>query len=110
MVHDTWWVLGIILGLTLITFITRSAFLVLGDYIPLPEAIRRGLRYAPTCALVAIVVPDLFLQNGVFLPVWSNPKVWAGVASIVAYLLWRNMLVGILSGMVALWVLRAVLA
>ncbi|MCU0951275.1 MAG: AzlD domain-containing protein, partial [Burkholderiaceae bacterium] len=40
---DTWLV---IVGLTAVTVLTRSFFLVLGDRIPLPERVQHALRYA----------------------------------------------------------------
>ncbi|MEF9996937.1 MAG: AzlD domain-containing protein, partial [Burkholderiaceae bacterium] len=36
-----------ILGLTVVTLVTRSSFLVLGDRFPLPERVQHALRYAP---------------------------------------------------------------
>lgn len=53
------YVYGAILLLTLCSVLTRAGFMLFGDYIPLPDGVRRALRYAPAAALTAIVVPDL---------------------------------------------------
>src|SRR5690606_5396990 len=42
-----------IVALAACSALTRSSFLLLGDYVPLPERVRRALRYAPAAALVA---------------------------------------------------------
>lgn len=106
MSEQPWFVYGLIAGLTVVTIVTRSAFLVLGDYIPLPEGVKRGLRYAPACALVAIVVPDLFLPGGAFVMPWSNPRLWGAFVATAAILATRNMLVAIVMGMVGFWAVR----
>ncbi|HWL74579.1 MAG TPA: AzlD domain-containing protein, partial [Burkholderiaceae bacterium] len=56
----------VVAGLTLVTILMRSSFLMLGDYLPLPARVQHGLRYAPVCALVALVTPELFLTQGAF--------------------------------------------
>ena len=54
----------VIIGLTLVTILMRSSFLMLGDYFPLPERVQHGLRYAPVCALVALVTPGTISDAG----------------------------------------------
>ena len=53
-----------IAGLAVLTLVTRNAFLVLGHRVALPERVQHALRYAPACALVALVVPEVVLQSG----------------------------------------------
>ena len=48
-----------ILGMGLVTAITRALFLIGGERMILPERVQRALRYAPAAALAAVVVPDL---------------------------------------------------
>ena len=49
------YVWSVILGLTGVTVLTRSFFLVLGDRIPLPERVQHAMRYAPACALAGVI-------------------------------------------------------
>ena len=58
-----WYILGAIACLTVVSFLTRSGYFLFGDHLPLPDGVRRALRYAPVAALTAIILPE-------FLP-WS---------------------------------------
>ncbi len=105
MSEQDWYVLGVIGALTLCSFLTRSGYFLVGDYLPLREGVRRALRYAPTAALIGIVVPELLPWRpdvGVVL------DVKALAALIAIFLYWRtgSTLFVIVGGMVAFWGLR----
>jgi branched-subunit amino acid transport protein len=91
-----------ILGLMVITFLTRGFFLLMGARVELPEAVQRAIRYAPAAALVAIVVPEIFLlKTGSAAAFdWKNPHLWGGLAAISSFLLTRSMVLTIVLGMV----------
>lgn len=57
--EGSWYVLGAILVLALCSLITRAGYMVFGDYLPLPEGVRRALRYAPAAALTGIIIPEI---------------------------------------------------
>ena len=97
-----------ILGLALVTVVTRSFFLVLGDRLPLPERVRHGLRYAPACALAALILPQLVLTDQHLDLGWLNPRLDAGVATVLVMLWTRNMLAAMSAGMACYWLLGAV--
>jgi branched-subunit amino acid transport protein len=95
-----------IVGLTLVTIVTRGAFLLVGDRISLPERVQHALRYAPACALAALVAPELVMQQGqVFFSVENFKLVGAVVAGVVM-LTTRNVLLTMGVGMVLFTVLR----
>lgn len=96
----------VIAGLTAVTLVTRSVFLVLGDRFPLPERVQHGLRYAPACALVALVAPELFLTHGVFDLSAGNLRLVAGVAAGATILATRSMIAAMVIGMAAFTLLR----
>ena len=101
---EIWAVIGV---LTVATFATRSAFWMIGQHVTLPKRVQEVLRYAPACALAAIVAPDLLLgSSGELQLAVSNPKLLAGVAAILFYLLHRNMLQTIVFGMLVFTALR----
>ena len=100
---EIWLVVG---GLTLVTILMRSSFLMLGDYFPLPERVQHGLRYAPVCALVALVTPELFLTQGAFDLSITNPKLVAGLAAAIVTLTTRSMIAAMAVGMVILTLIR----
>jgi branched-subunit amino acid transport protein len=92
----------VIIGLTLVTILMRSSFLMLGDYFPLPERVQHGLRYAPVCALVALVTPELFLTQGGFDLSITNAKLVAGLAAAIITLTTRSMIAAMAVGMLIL--------
>ena len=91
--------------LTVCSVLTRAGFMVFGDYIPLPDSVRRALRYAPAAALTAIVVPDLLPWKADVGPVFDY-KLVAAMLSIVVFLRSRSAVLVIVVGMVGLWGLR----
>lgn len=95
-----------ILGITLATFITRSGLLVLGTRARLPAGLEAALRFAPACALAAIVAPELVYTNDVLELSWRNPKLLAGVAGIAIFAASRSMIATITLGMAVFWLLR----
>lgn len=101
------YVLGAIAGITFATFATRSALLLFGSALELPPSLEAALRFAPACALAAIIVPDLLLQGGQ--PVWSleNHRLLAGAAGVLLFVAFRNTFVTILGGMAVFWALQA---
>lgn len=96
--------------LVLCTFLTRASYHLFGHRVPLSDGVRRALRYAPAAALTAIIIP-------IVLP-WSAPdsmatvidqRLFAAVFAIWLFKKTRNVLIMIVGGMVAFWVLRALI-
>jgi branched-subunit amino acid transport protein len=82
-----------ILGMAVVTVITRGFFLLSDREWPLPPWITRGLRYAPLAALAAIVAPEVLIADGTLLPSWLEPRLLA-VAAGTAYFWWRRGILG----------------
>ncbi|MGH6611804.1 MAG: AzlD domain-containing protein [Burkholderiaceae bacterium] len=95
-----------IIGVALITVLTRASFLLLGDRVSLPERVQHGLRYAPVCALVALITPELFLSQGTLDFSISNAKLIAGAAAAAIMLVTRSMIATIVIGMLAFTTIR----
>jgi len=102
-----WEIWATIVVLALSTAITRSSFWLIGHKVAIPPRIQAMLRYAPACALAAIIGPDLLLDTGgkVHLAL-GNPKLLAGLAALGFYLWRKNMLQTIVFGMLAFTLLR----
>ena len=102
-----WEIWVTILALAVATAATRSSFWLIGHHITIPKRVQEMLRFAPACALAAIIAPDLLLGTG---GQWEfgphNLKLVAGAASTGYYLLRRNMLETIIFGMLFFTVLR----
>ena len=104
---DDWEIWVVILVLGVATACTRSAFWLIGHRVTIPPRVQEMLRYAPACALAAIVAPDVALgpQGDFQLNLW-NPKLLAAIAALAYYLWRRNMLQTIMFGMVVFTLLR----
>ena len=93
---DSWIV---IFGLMVVTFITRSFFLLMGNRMELSETVQSALRYAPAAALVAIIAPEIFVQSSSGESVLTSPQFWGGAASFLAFLVTKSMFFTIILGM-----------
>ena len=89
------------------TAATRSSFWLIGHRVSIPPRVQEMLRYAPACALAAIIGPDFLIdpQGGLQFTL-ANPKLLAGLAAFAFYVWRRNMLLTILFGMLVFTALR----
>ena len=95
-----------IIGLALITLLTRGLFLIPEREVPLPGWLQQGLRYAPLAALVAVVAPEVVMTHGQMISTWQDARLPA-VAVATAYYFWRRDILGtILSGTAMLLLLK----
>ncbi len=95
---DLWTVLTIV-GMTLVTILTRSFFFISSKPWTLPGWVQRGLHYAPIAALVAVIVPEMVMAQGQLLTTWHNARLFAVLAG-VAWYYWRGGVLGtIIAGM-----------
>jgi branched-subunit amino acid transport protein len=101
-----WEIWAVIGALAVATAATRSSFWVVGQHVTIPKRVQEMLRYAPACALAAIVAPDLILADGHVVLDLSNLKLVSGIVATIFYLLRRNMLQTIIFGMAFYTALR----
>jgi branched-subunit amino acid transport protein len=91
-----------IVGLAVITLLTRGFFLLSDKELVLPEWVNRGLRFAPLAALTAVVVPEIVMAQGEFVATWKDARLYAAAAA-TAYYFWRRGMLGtIVIGMAVL--------
>lgn len=98
-----WWVL--IAG-GVITFATRLSFIYLFSRIDMPGWLQRGLRFVPPAVLSAIILPELLLYSGRLDVSFTNTRLLAGLLAIIVAWRTRSILLTILTGMAALWILQ----
>jgi branched-subunit amino acid transport protein len=97
-----------VIGMALITLLTRGFFLFPERDVPLPAWFKQGLRYAPLATMAAIVVPEVVLTQGQLIATWQDARLPA-VAVATAWFFWRRDILGtILSGTAVLLVLKLV--
>ena len=83
------WTLGVIVGMALVTVLTRSFFFMSSSDWSLPRWAQRGLQYAPIAALSAVIVPEIVMTQGAFISTWQDARLFAAAAG-VAYYFWRK--------------------
>ncbi len=95
----SWNTLLSILGLTVVTVVTRSMFFISDRPWTLPGWAQRGLRYAPVAALAAVVAPEVLMSHGALITTWKDARLFA-VATGATWFFWRGGVLGtIISGM-----------
>jgi branched-subunit amino acid transport protein len=100
---EIWLCFGLI---TLATIVTRSGLLLAGRGLVIPPRLESALRYAPACALAAIIAPDLLLADGQLQLGPGNPRLLAGLAGIAIFVLSRSIIGTIFGGMAAFWLVK----
>jgi branched-subunit amino acid transport protein len=101
-----WELVLTILGLGVITLVTRAFFLIPQREVPLPGWLQQGLRYAPLAALTAVVVPEVVLTHGQMIHTLKDARLYATLAGAL-YFFWRRGILGtILSGTAVMVALR----
>jgi len=92
----------LIFGMVVVTFLTRSFFVLLGGRIKISEWGLETIRYAPLAALIAILAPEIFLPVGASSIAEFNlrlPNIWGGIAALIAFYFSRRMIPTLLIGM-----------
>jgi branched-subunit amino acid transport protein len=101
-----WQAVLAILGLAVITVVTRGFFFLSRREIPFPAWLQQGLRYAPLAALAAVVLPEIVMSQGHLITTLRDARLYAAAAGL-AYFFWRGGILGtILTGMAVLLPLR----
>ena len=82
-----------ILGLAVITLVTRSFFMLPERELPLPDWLKRGLKYAPLAALTAVIAPEILMTQGNLIGTLQDARLPA-VLCATAYYFWRRGILG----------------
>ena len=99
----------IIVGMGAVTYAIRLSLILLLGRLKVPPLVQRALRFVPPAVLSALIFPELLLPGGTLMLSLGNVRLLSGVlAGLVAWQS-KNVLLAIAVGMVALWVLQAVL-
>ncbi len=93
------WTLGVLLGLGVVSVITRSFFFISARPWQLPHWAQRGLQYAPIAALAAVVIPEVVMTQGQLITTWQDARLYATAAGAAAFFWRRSVFVTILAGM-----------
>ena len=99
-VTDSWTVWTIV-GMVVITVLTRSFFFISNKPWTLPDWAQRGLHYAPIAALTAVIGPEVVMTQGQLITTWHDARLFAVLAG-ASWFYWRGGVLGtIVAGMLA---------
>jgi branched-subunit amino acid transport protein len=90
----------------LITFGMRFSLIYLFGRFEIPETIRKALHYVPPAVLSAIIFPELFIREGALNLTLDNHRLLAGVVAMLVAWFSKNILITIIAGMIALFLLQ----
>ena len=95
-----------LVGLGVITVITRGFFMIGDQPLPMPDWLRELLKVAPLAALVAVVAPEIFMTQRHAITTWQDAR-WPAAVAATGYYFWRKGILGtILVGMAVMLPLR----
>ena len=100
----------LIVGMGIVTYAIRLSPILLLGRVNVSPLVQRALRFVPPAVLSALIFPELLLPGGMPMFSFGNPRLLAGVLAGVVAWKSKNVLLAIAVGMVAMWVLQAVLA
>lgn len=95
-----------LLGMTLIAFALRYGPLVMLERFQPPPNLQQALRYVPAATLAGLVFPALLAPGGQWAIGFDNERLLAGLVAALAAWRFRNILLTLLVGMGALWLLQ----
>ena len=93
------WTIATIVGMALVTVLTRGIFFVSAKQRALPPWLESGFRYAPIAALAAVIVPEIVMTHGHLIATWKDARLFAVVAATAWYVARRGLLGTIVAGM-----------
>lgn len=97
--NDDFLTIVTIVGMTLITIVTRCFFFLSSRPLYLPQWARNGMQYAPIAALAAVIIPEIVMSQGRVIATWHDAGLFGAVAGI-AWFYWRKSVLGtIIAGM-----------
>jgi branched-subunit amino acid transport protein len=82
-----------VVGLAVLTIVTRSFFMIPERELPMPDWLKRGLKYAPLAALTAVIAPEILMSHGELITTLKDARLPA-VLCAVAYYFWRRGILG----------------
>lgn len=100
------WIWAAIAGLTVISVLTRSFFMLSREPWPIPGWLREALKVAPLAALVAVIAPEVFMTDGQLITTLQDAR-WPAAVVATGYYFWRRGILGtIVVGMAVMLALK----
>ena len=97
-VTDAWTLLAIV-GLALVTVLSRCFFFILDRPWSLPGWTHRALNYAPVAALAGVVIPEVVMVDGHLVATLLDARLFAALVGVAVYFWRRSVLLTLVLGM-----------
>ena len=97
-VTDAWTLLAIV-GLALVTVLSRCFFFILDRPWSLPGWAHRALNYAPVAALAGVVIPEVVMVDGHLMSTLLDARLFAALVGVAVYCWRRSVLLTLVLGM-----------
>ena len=97
-VTDAWTMLAIV-GLALVTVLSRCFFFILDRPWSLPPWALRALNYAPVAALAGVVIPEVVMVDGHLVSTLLDARLFAALVGVAVYFWRRSVLLTLMIGM-----------
>jgi branched chain amino acid efflux pump len=101
----TLWTVIVVVGA--LNYLSRLSFIAFFSKRAMPPLLARALRYVPAAMLTALVLP--MIVGAPTLHSLATPRVLAALVGAVVGFATRNTLATVAAGMMALWLLQAVI-
>jgi branched-subunit amino acid transport protein len=93
------WTLAVIVGLAVVTVLSRCFFFILDRPWSLPRWAERALQYALVAALAGVIAPEIVMSGGHLVATWQDARLFAAPAGALLYFWRRSVLLTIIGGM-----------
>jgi len=87
-----------LIGMGIVTYFTRSFFIVFLNGEVLPPFVKRWLGFVPVAVLTAIIAPIIIAPGGKLHLTYDSPYLIAGVFTAVVAAVSKNLIITVISG------------
>ncbi len=100
------YILLVILGSAIVTFIPRVLPLAVLSRITLPGWAMRWLSYVPVAVMAALVGQELLMPNGKLAGIPNNPGLLAALPTFAVAIFTRSLLGTVITGIISMMIMR----
>jgi len=94
-----WTVFLTVVGMALVSVLTRSFFFLSERSLTLPPLVQAGLKYAPVAALAAVIGPEVVMSQGHLIDTLKDARLYSLAAGVGWFYLRKGVLGTIVVGM-----------
>lgn len=101
--------LWLLVGVSIVTLIPRVLPMILVSRFGMPNWLNRFLRYVPIAVMTALLAQAVLTEDDSFISIMDNVNLLALIPTLIAAIWTRSLLVTVLTGIGAMFLLQLVL-